>query len=224
MGQYFKAVLKRADSPELTLVSPRTFECFSKLTESAWVSNPFVCAVLQQCSEAPHRVAWVGDYANSDIESREEVNLGNGFVTDEESFKAIFKTAWPDGPNSPRPLPYCDLDKSVDTFDLEYIYDETTKKSRITRDYWIVNGTKKLVIHMKDYVAENVDSDGWCVDPLPILTAIGNGWGGGDYGGINTNVVGSWAFDEIFVSEEDPRNYLLYRDLETFLPHFTEMV
>ena len=33
--------------------------------------------------------------------------------------------------------------------------------------------------------------------PLPLLTALCNGLGGGDYEGINMNAVGTWSFKQI---------------------------
>ena len=35
----------------------------------------------------------------------------------------------------------------------------------------------------------------WQIHPLPLLCADGNGRGGGDYNGINENMVGIWAYD-----------------------------
>lgn len=38
--------------------------------------------------------------------------------------------------------------------------------------------------------------------PLPLLTAIGNGEGGGDYHGSSMDMIGKWACDEIEVLED----------------------
>lgn len=43
--------------------------------------------------------------------------------------------------------------------------------------------------------------------PLPLLTAIGNGQGGGDYYGINQSVVGKWFWDELSISTSAPEEY-----------------
>jgi hypothetical protein len=42
---------------------------------------------------------------------------------------------------------------------------------------------------------------------LPLLTAEGNGRGGGDYRGENENLIGSWARDIISVEMEIPDGY-----------------
>jgi len=59
---------------------------------------------------------------------------------------------------------------------------------------------------MEQYVKRNVhkpsyDDHEWCAHPLPLLTALGNGMGGGDYRGKEgKDNIGSWAFDEIYVT------------------------
>lgn len=59
----------------------------------------------------------------------------------------------------------------------------------------------------------------WCgiVHPLPILTADGNGRGGGDYDGVNMELVGTWKGDLIEISDTIPDNYI---EIESW---FTEM-
>lgn len=50
--------------------------------------------------------------------------------------------------------------------------------------------------------------DGWKLHPLPLLTANGNGEGGGDFYGEDIfNLVGSWAGDLIGVADEVPEGY-----------------
>lgn len=46
-----------------------------------------------------------------------------------------------------------------------------------------------------------------CVHPLPMLTAVGNGRGGGDYRGNNCEMVGEWAGDLLMVTDTVPLNY-----------------
>ena len=49
---------------------------------------------------------------------------------------------------------------------------------------------------------------GWVVHPLPLLTAVGNGKGGGDYfADSDKESVGSWAGDVISVENEAPEGY-----------------
>jgi len=45
------------------------------------------------------------------------------------------------------------------------------------------------------------------VHPLPLLTAEGNGRGGGDYDGVHEELAGTWARDVISVEKEIPADY-----------------
>jgi hypothetical protein len=58
---------------------------------------------------------------------------------------------------------------------------------------YIVNHTKRVYV-----------KKGTGVHPLPILTAEGNGRGGGDYHGPNMDMVGTWARDVISMENEAP--------------------
>ena len=60
---------------------------------------------------------------------------------------------------------------------------------------YIVNHTKKV------YVKKN---SGMHLHPLSLLTAEGNGRGGGDYHGPNIDMVGTWARDVISMENAAP--------------------
>ena len=73
----------------------------------------------------------------------------------------------------------------------------------VQRPYqYIVNTDKEQYVKVKPY-----NEDEWTIHPLPLLTAYGNGQGGGDYYGINMDKVGIWAFDHIYTSDEVPEGY-----------------
>ena len=62
---------------------------------------------------------------------------------------------------------------------------------------YIINHSKKEYISLAEY-QKLASINGWCINPLPLLTAIGNGQGGGDYYGYqNADLVGSWYLDTI---------------------------
>ena len=61
---------------------------------------------------------------------------------------------------------------------------------------------------MYEYIKNNT-VDEWCLHPLSLLTALGNGKGGGDYHGINEDLIGYWAFDEISFEDADLEDELL---------------
>lgn len=60
-------------------------------------------------------------------------------------------------------------------------------------NYYILNHTKKEYICMYVYTFENNTN----IHPLPLLTSIGNGEGGGDYHGTSEELCGNWCGDVI---------------------------
>lgn len=84
---------------------------------------------------------------------------------------------------------------------------ETLRESGVSynADY-LVNHTKQIYIDLKAY-REICDRGSWCVHPLPLLTAIGNGKGGGDYSGLNESDIGTWANDLISIEDKIPDDY-----------------
>jgi len=92
----------------------------------------------------------------------------------------------------------------------ENLYEMTTEDGHLHTEQptqtfrYIINHT------MKEYVDKQKvfpDNDGWKIHPLPLLTCEGNGRGGGDYGGIDKDVVGIWARNTISVSNDIPDGY-----------------
>lgn len=76
---------------------------------------------------------------------------------------------------------------------------EYIPKNKISSEYkYIVNHTKKQFINKDDYKLYH---------PLPLITADGNGRGGGDYYGINEDKIGMWSRDVISIEKEIPDNY-----------------
>lgn len=75
---------------------------------------------------------------------------------------------------------------------------------------FLCNHTKGMFIDCQVYYERN-NRNGWCIHPLPILTCIGNGLGGGDFRytteDTTKEMIGAWANDEISVEEDNPKNY-----------------
>ena len=81
-----------------------------------------------------------------------------------------------------------------------------------------INETKKEYIRIRNYVLRNgANQWGAIIHPIPLLTAIGNGKGGGDYRGINENLVGRWACDEILAMRGLDESYKEYTDITDFV-------
>lgn len=74
-----------------------------------------------------------------------------------------------------------------------------------TKDWYYINKTKKQYMKMPK-------PGDWVITPLSLLTAIGNGRGGGDYRKDNT-MIGYWAGDKVYLSREKPNNK--YTDITT---------
>ena len=73
----------------------------------------------------------------------------------------------------------------------------------VQRPYqYIVNTDKEQYVKVKPY-----NENEWTIHPLPLLTAYGNGQGGGDYYGSDMDKVGIWAFDHVYTSDEVPEGY-----------------
>jgi len=95
--------------------------------------------------------------------------------------------------------PYSDKNLyTMDTNEMDYIPKLPPSYIEIVNQYsYILNHSKKMYITKKDKV----------IHPLPLLTAEGNGNGGGDYYGENKNIVGTWARDVISISDTVPEGF-----------------
>ena len=75
------------------------------------------------------------------------------------------------------------------------------------KNKYVVNHTEHCGFSLDNLPS---DDDGYVIYPISLLTAIGNGRGGGDYWKTNKDydLVGSWAFDEISIEDEIPSGYV----------------
>jgi hypothetical protein len=147
---------------------------------------------------------YIESFINSGAKLTEHSYIGNPFVSTFEHFltpEGIFyksRVVWAGD--------YADNEKGLDK-NLYNIVEEypdksfhviTNRKIKSTEDYlYIINHTKKQYInklHSKYH-------------PLPLLTAEGNGRGGGDYYGLNENKIGIWARDILSVEKEKPDGF-----------------
>lgn len=185
MGQYYAPLLFSADKP----ISAKSFiasvychdlGCGLKLTEHSYFGNAVVNTIIAKIVElGKARLVWAGDYADK----MKRMNLYNKFN------------------------------------DLKNIKEA---KPEMTYRY-MVNHTKKECVNLDDYPRKYttikyeangntfypVPCEGDMLHPLPLLTCIGNGLGGGDYfpkyGSTETrNYVGRWAGDVISFSDDKP--------------------
>lgn len=69
-----------------------------------------------------------------------------------------------------------------------------------TKSYFI-NHSKKEFIEISPY---DYQKDEYILNPVSLLTAVGNGKGGGDYYGINKEFIGIWAGDVLEIKRTLP--------------------
>lgn len=77
----------------------------------------------------------------------------------------------------------------------------------LDRVKYLVNVTKKLYVDLAKYRESSMEEDGCTIHPIPVLTCIGNGRGGGDYcpaDGVSDEWIGAWAFDAIMLTNDKP--------------------
>lgn len=109
--------------------------------------------------------------------------------------------------------------------DSRTLYSQCEYSPKITRpapDYkrslfrYLVNHDKKAFVHLNH---QPKGAFGLQLSPLPLLTAEGNGQGGGDYEGTDMEFVGSWAGDLIQVVLNKTRIPKEYKEI---IPVFKE--
>lgn len=194
MGQYYRPLMIHENGQEWSAYS-HAFDNGLKLMEHSWIGNNFVNAVLCRIKDNPTRVAWMGDYADSIAE--ESCTFSDGFITSYEDFLAKYKSVWEEDA-------IIDIPAETPQFELDLDHNA---------DCYLVNVTKECYIDMEKYIEKNSSTQRfdelnlWCINPLPLLTCIGNGFGGGDYHGtIGIGDVGTWAFDKIYITHLRPWN------------------
>lgn len=178
MGQYYKVVTM--DEAGVIKAYDRHVDgeyTPAKLMEHSWWFNEFVSTITKMLYHNPMRIAWVGDYAYQ----------LDAFDEDEQiMLEKMYEVAW------------------VEDSKLLGV-----KKDMLQLDgKFLVNHTDKTYVDCDQYRSlSDSDDTGWIIHPLPLLTCIGNGLGGGDYKGINMDYVGSWYMSEISVEDEVPAGY-----------------
>lgn len=178
----------------------------AKIMEHSWWGNDLVNGVVKRLYNKKGRVAWVGDYT-SDITDRVVSNDGT------------------EAPLSPSELysgGIYDRDENGKIKRDENGYNiiteqlpDNVKKMEVVRynpnfkldGKFLINLSKKEYLDLSAYKERSVTDDGWCVNPIPLLTSTGGDQGGGDYheGLIDQNYVGTWAYDELIIKDTLPR-------------------
>lgn len=192
MGQYYTVFILDDNGGHIR--HPSEVNCGYKLTEHGHITSPFVNVVLREILNTPKRIAWVGDYA-LEKSSRTPQRIKDKI----KEFKAN------DEYMECEPYP-CEL---------------PINKIEECNGFFLLNHDKREYVDLEKYVQRNARVRLWrdrcaddidfcrmtvfCMSPLALLTACGNGTGGGDYDGSDLRAVGSWAFDRIELIK--PKDY-----------------
>lgn len=225
MGQYFKPVIID-EKGKVWAFDPYDYEGGGlKLTEHSWIGNPFVDAVTKAMladrldgdgrtinwntdgtAWNAKRVAWIGDYADGYIdgivESGKPADFGHGYISDVQQAKTLCSKVWKYDDENP--------DNDIHVL-IPGILPDVRIMDKHRTNWFLVNVSKNSFLDIKKYAEKSADTDGWCLHPLPLLTCVGNGEGGGDYyGKPGQDAVGSWAFDKIILTSTrpDPATYI----------------
>ena len=208
MGQYYHIYVlpypershSRPDFKRAEIFTPNGI----KLMEHSWLGNTSVNKVMEFLVDNPSSVAWIGDYSD------DAKNNLNGHLTPCE-FRAVYNAVWSEDGwalgNAHR--------KEIE----EMTQEEVKALRNDMADAYIINESKHQVISLRKYAElhweryrlekEGNPDEHWYEHPLPLLTACGNGQGGGDFyrNGTGFNNVGIWAFDTIRVDFTQPSGY-----------------
>ena len=192
MGQYYR-VLEKENNKRLIvynrniIVDGKEEYMVAKLTEHSWWYNPFVNAVCEKIynDARKSRIIWMGDYAKQFASNLEGTH--NGLTP--LKIRRYHKRCW-----------------ATDSTTFSIPSTEFTLEGK-----YLINHTKKEYINCSTYFENSVMTDNWCMHPLPLLTCIGNGYGGGDYKsptlGSSIELVGMWAWDEISIDDDPISEY-----------------
>ena len=199
MGQYYNILTFKNNKFKIYDRSVKQTEngkseyMLAKLTEHSWIGNSTMVSFSNLIYKNPTKLAWVGDYAD-ETKNNDITNPS----LDLKTIKNLHEKAW----KTKR--------------ELSLIYKQFNTESML-----LVNWDKKLFVNMKEYIKQN-DVNGWCLHPLSLLTAIGNGFGGGDYYSINKEEIGTWAFDTISFEDKEQEESLLEQNFEKAHYEFKE--
>ena len=195
MGQYYRAMVVDENN-DMKVLSPHDFDNGAKLTEFSWCGNWFVNAVLSLIHNKKVKIAFIGDYAHEPFDESESFYAS---VMSKESYEKYYEAAWS------RDEKFKLRKYRFDKADLELLDLDTIGT-------YLVNHDTGEYLDIGAYINEvKVFKFGtyWAANPLPLLTACGNGLGGGDFHSYNIgyDYVGTWAFATLEYANLIPIGY-----------------
>lgn len=186
MGQYYRIFMCEEDGS-----NPRVHSSYdhdhngAKLMEHSYYHNRFVEAACSQLRNTYRHDKPLRVWWVGDYANVDD-------IPDEKKKYLAVETAWQD-----------EEDKHLKVHNEDFDFE-----ARL----YLINLTTHEYIDLKKVCEQNRGQWGESIHPLPLLTAVGNGRGGGDYHGngvTNLNMVGAWAGDLLQIVEEVPKDTFL---------------
>ena len=201
MGQYYKPTVEK--DGEVSVFYSHDYDNGLKLMEHSYIGNDFVNAVSTKILKSPGRVAWIGDYSNSGADEYGDDPYEKKLPY--ESFVKMYEKAWGEHEEYPHPAPAPILEDDCNGM---YLVNHDIKCYIALEDYVKANKWTERGV-WKDGKIDESETYDMCVHPLPLLTACGNGRGGGDYFAQypDYEFIGTWAFDLLEITDEKPEEY-----------------
>jgi len=203
MGQYYTPVIidKREDPKVLAYAYSFKVGEGLKLMEHSYMGNPLVETMEAYLAKEPGRLVWAGDYARPETDAKTK----DGYRYDTLHYRAD----------------HLRYDPSKTESENHRVFEENSLLPDPSYDgekfRYVINYDKKEYFDKKKV---SPSPAGWTIHPLPLLTAEGNGQGGGDYKSlVGGEFIGKWARDLVGVSDKEP-------DLgfDQIFPYFAEEV
>lgn len=189
MKQSYRAVL--CDGTDLLRVVPSTYNVPNSLLEQCQIGNPYVNVSYMMLSKRPMRVCWMGEQADYPFDPDVDAYAN---ALPEEEFRMYYAMAWENTSF------HCEI--PLGTF-----RDDMLRKilNLRTTGFYLINHTRRTFIDMAAYLSCNQVA-GRCCDPLPLLTACGNGRGKAEFPAEQRGyeLIGTWAFDLLEYSQHWP--------------------
>lgn len=205
MGQYYRGViLGKTTKRAKKIIVRQAFCCYghdngAKLMEHSYVGNWYVKEYETALANGfyGHPFVWAGDYADEKYDTEVYFKACEFIDKKTEShakllgYKKIDNGRWGEEYKN----------STGETRSEKELCIQTPYEKLETYEY-IINLTKRIFVRIP-----KKEEGQWLIHPLPLLCADGNGRGGGDYEGTNMELIGSWAYDRIGVSNTLPEGF-----------------
>lgn len=212
MGQYYLAI----NTNKKQYLSPYDFNCGAKLMESCYITNNGITnnymshlTQLMQTDWQDDDVIMLGDYADT-VWAKSKINKNthpnakqyfNDLLNDPHYKKLKNKNA---------------ISHDLITNTFANCYQSSIKNYPPISQYLCNTKTKEYIDLYNlpieyDYEDDKTNETTYVsIYPLPLLIAVGNGLGNGDYYGINNHYVGYWADSSGYIvfRTQKPKDYI----------------